>query len=221
MLLISRISMVIMVRGKMVNRSLKTKLPMGILWELLLILLATFLSVQSESVQHNIRVVGAVPTGTDSVELGHIPGSDCYRDLHLCIKIPGVTVFSCPLYFANTEGFVRPLSELGNVSNWSIASLIKNQSSSQMSRARQCLVLEFSSVMFMDSVSIKALKKALKCFIECARATQLSGTCGDSWKPAVIFQQTKGWLVVGIRGASCQACWELRLTKTCKGAQQY
>ncbi|KAJ8001630.1 hypothetical protein DPEC_G00171470 [Dallia pectoralis] len=30
-----------------------------------------------------------------------------------------------------------------------------------------------------------------------------------------------GWLVVGIRGASCQACWELRLTKTCKGAQQF
>uniref|UniRef100_A0A4W5PND3 Solute carrier family 26 member 6 n=1 Tax=Hucho hucho TaxID=62062 RepID=A0A4W5PND3_9TELE len=320
-LVVSAVSMVILVGGKMLNGLFKTKLPMPIPWELVLITLATFLSVQLElSGQHRVQVVGHIPTGLSppalpslaqakelfgpalslavvgfgftssmgrmfahkhgyamdssqdllaiglcntiggmfhcfavscslsrstvqesigvktqaagllsalmmltillkighlfeqlpiavlavvivvnlqgilgqfrevpvlwasdrldllvwvwcacyGILLGHIPGTDCYRDLHLYAEarpIPGVTVFSCsnPLYFANAELFFSSLRTVGRLHAMRRKLQLNpdniNQPLPQMSGARHCLVLEFSSVIFMDSMSIKALRK--------------------------------------------------------------
>ncbi|XP_014001797.1 solute carrier family 26 member 6 isoform X1 [Salmo salar] len=102
-----------------------------------------------------------------SAVLGHIPGTDCYRDLRLYAEarpIPGVTVFSCsnPLYFANAELFFSSLRKSVQRVQLENAALIENQPLPQMSGARHCLVLEFSSVIFMDSMSIKALCKVVE-----------------------------------------------------------
>ncbi|XP_023847616.1 solute carrier family 26 member 6 [Salvelinus sp. IW2-2015] len=101
-----------------------------------------------------------------SAVLGHIPGTDCYRDLRLYAEaspIPGVSVFSCsnPLYFANAELFFSSLRKSVQRVQLENAALIENQPLPQMSGARHCLVLEFSSVLFMDSMSIKALCKVV------------------------------------------------------------
>ncbi|XP_071227479.1 solute carrier family 26 member 6 isoform X5 [Salvelinus alpinus] len=101
-----------------------------------------------------------------SAVLGHIPGTDCYRDLRLYAEarpIPGVSVFSCsnPLYFANAELFFSSLRKSVQRVQLENAALIENQPLPQMSGARHCLVLEFSSVIFMDSMSIKALCKVV------------------------------------------------------------
>ncbi|KAK6307837.1 hypothetical protein J4Q44_G00211080 [Coregonus suidteri] len=102
-----------------------------------------------------------------SAMLGHIPGTDCYRDLHLYAEarpIPGVTVFSCsnPLYFANAELFFSSLRKSVQRVQLENAALIEIQPLAQMSGARRSMVLEFSSVIFMDSVSIKALCKLVE-----------------------------------------------------------
>ncbi|XP_055748770.1 solute carrier family 26 member 6 isoform X3 [Salvelinus fontinalis] len=102
-----------------------------------------------------------------SAVLGHIPGTDCYRDLRLYAEarpIPGVSVFSCsnPLYFANAELFFSSLRKSVQRVQLENAALIENQPLPQMSGARHCLVLEFSSVIFMDSMSIKALCKVVE-----------------------------------------------------------
>ncbi|XP_064779362.1 solute carrier family 26 member 6-like isoform X1 [Oncorhynchus masou masou] len=99
--------------------------------------------------------------------LGHIPGTDCYRDLRLYAEarpVPGVTVFSCsnPLYFANAELFFSSLRKSVQRVQLENAALIENQPLPQMQGARHCLVLEFSSVIFMDSMSIKALCKVVE-----------------------------------------------------------
>ncbi|XP_064779364.1 solute carrier family 26 member 6-like isoform X3 [Oncorhynchus masou masou] len=322
-LVVSAVSMVILVGGKMLNRLFKTKLPMPIPWELVLITLATFLSVQLDlSGQHGVQVVGHIPTGlsppalpslaqakqlfgpalslavvgfgftssmgrmfahrhdyaidsnqdllaiglcntiggmfhcfavscslsrstvqesigvktqavlavvivvnlqgilgqfqevpvlwasdrldllvwvftliftlifnldlglaaalalsmitvvyrtqlSHNAVLGHIPGTDCYRDLRLYAEarpVPGVTVFSCsnPLYFANAELFFSSLRKSVQRVQLENAALIENQPLPQMQGARHCLVLEFSSVIFMDSMSIKALCKVVE-----------------------------------------------------------
>ncbi|XP_052339021.1 solute carrier family 26 member 6 isoform X2 [Oncorhynchus keta] len=102
-----------------------------------------------------------------SAVLGHIPGTDCYRDLRLYAEarpVPGVTVFSCsnPLYFANAELFFSSLRKSVQRVQLENAALIENQPLPQMQGARHCLVLEFSSVIFMDSMSIKALCKVVE-----------------------------------------------------------
>ncbi|XP_029519954.1 solute carrier family 26 member 6-like isoform X2 [Oncorhynchus nerka] len=102
-----------------------------------------------------------------SAVLGHIPGTDCYRDLRLYAEarpVPGVTVFSCsnPLYFANAELFFSSLRKSVQRVQLENAALFENQPLPQMQGARHCLVLEFSSVIFMDSMSIKALCKVVE-----------------------------------------------------------
>uniref|UniRef100_A0A8C8HDN5 STAS domain-containing protein n=1 Tax=Oncorhynchus tshawytscha TaxID=74940 RepID=A0A8C8HDN5_ONCTS len=102
-----------------------------------------------------------------SAVLGHIPATDCYRDLRLYAEarpVPGVTVFSCsnPLYFANAELFFSSLRKSVQRVQLENAALIENQPLPQMQGARHCLVLEFSSVIFMDSMSIKALCKVVE-----------------------------------------------------------
>ncbi|XP_071020968.1 solute carrier family 26 member 6 [Oncorhynchus clarkii lewisi] len=102
-----------------------------------------------------------------SAVLGHIPGTDCYRDLRLYAEarpVPGVTVFSCsnPLYFANAELFFSSLRKSMQRVQLENAALIENQPLPQMQGARHCLVLEFSSVIFIDSMSIKALCKVVE-----------------------------------------------------------
>ncbi|XP_031649869.1 solute carrier family 26 member 6 isoform X2 [Oncorhynchus kisutch] len=102
-----------------------------------------------------------------SAVLGHIPGTDCYRDLRLYAEarsVPGVTVFSCsnPLYFANAELFFSSLRKSVQRVQLENAALIEDQPLPQMQGTRHCLVLEFSSVIFMDSMSIKALCKVVE-----------------------------------------------------------
>ncbi|KAJ8370165.1 hypothetical protein SKAU_G00101930 [Synaphobranchus kaupii] len=97
--------------------------------------------------------------------LGHIPGTDCYRDLRLYSKakqIPGVTIFSCsnPLYFANADMYFSSLSEAamrGREQN-----CVHECDLGQEARYRYCVILELSAVVFMDTVSISALHRVLQ-----------------------------------------------------------
>ncbi|XP_029911043.1 solute carrier family 26 member 6 [Myripristis murdjan] len=63
-LLVSAVSTVILIGGKMLNGHFKNKLPVVIPWELILIVLGTILSVQMDLAgQHGVQVVGHIPSG--------------------------------------------------------------------------------------------------------------------------------------------------------------
>ncbi|XP_057685943.1 solute carrier family 26 member 6 isoform X3 [Corythoichthys intestinalis] len=63
-LLVSVVSMVILIAGKMLNKHFKSKLPVAIPWEAILIVLGTVASVQLDLAgQHTVQVVGRIPSG--------------------------------------------------------------------------------------------------------------------------------------------------------------
>ncbi|KAI4874538.1 hypothetical protein NFI96_029013 [Prochilodus magdalenae] len=120
--------------------------------------------------------------------LGAIPGSDCYRDLRLYLKvkqIPGVTVFSCsnPLYFANTDVYFRSLREAVKTG------LKENNAVSppghQGAVPQHCVILELSGVCFMDSTSINMLRSVVEDF-EAVQILIFLATCPDA-----LFSQLK------------------------------
>ncbi|XP_036435005.1 solute carrier family 26 member 6 isoform X1 [Colossoma macropomum] len=120
--------------------------------------------------------------------LGVIPDSDCYRDVRVYLKVkqvPGVTVFSCsnPLYFANTDLYFRSLREAVKTG------LKENPTVSppgqQGAVSQHCVILELSSVCFMDSTSINMFRTVVEDFK--ARQTSLFlAACPDC-----LFSQLK------------------------------
>ncbi|XP_059190072.1 prestin-like [Centropristis striata] len=110
---------------------------------------------------------------SSTVVFGHIPGTDCYRDVGLYIEakqVPGVTVLSCssPIYFANSELLftqIRQTASREQKENPAAGVHTSNTSSSCLAKAwthTHCLVLDFSSVTFMDSVAMPALCKVVE-----------------------------------------------------------
>ncbi|KAM9342474.1 solute carrier family 26 member 6 [Pholidichthys leucotaenia] len=108
-----------------------------------------------------------------TVVLGHIPGTDCYKDVRHYLKakpVPGVTIISCssPVFFANTEVVFTKIRQAvsqgqkDNPAGLSDTTQTCDSSSAQTQTHSHCLVLDLSSVTFMDSVSIKAIGKAVQ-----------------------------------------------------------
>ncbi|KAL6119962.1 uncharacterized protein ACO6RY_04417 [Pungitius sinensis] len=108
--------------------------------------------------------------------LGRIPGTDCYRDVVLYTKakpVAGVTIlsYSSPIYFANSELVFTQIRQTvsrdqkENPAGVHTSSSSSSSSSSSLSssghtwRHTHCMVLDLSSVTFMDSVAMLALCK--------------------------------------------------------------
>ncbi|XP_041954802.1 solute carrier family 26 member 6 isoform X2 [Alosa sapidissima] len=69
-LIVSAVSMVTLVGGKVLNSYFKKHLPMPIPWELVLVILATILSWQLDLLgNYRVQVVGTVPTGLSAPSL--------------------------------------------------------------------------------------------------------------------------------------------------------
>ncbi|KAM4563682.1 solute carrier family 26 member 6 [Odontesthes bonariensis] len=110
---------------------------------------------------------------SSTMVLGHIPGTDCYRDVRVYLEakpVPGVTILSCPspVYFANSELVfteIRQKVSRGQKDNpvglHATTSTIAS-SSAQKHAHPYCLVLDLSSVTFMDSVAMMALCKVVE-----------------------------------------------------------
>ncbi|XP_041858950.1 solute carrier family 26 member 6 [Melanotaenia boesemani] len=105
--------------------------------------------------------------------LGHIPGTDCYRDVGVYLEakpIPGVTMLSCSssVYFANSELVfteIRQAMSRGQKENPAgvhTTTSTTTSSSTQKDTHSYCLVLDLSSVAFMDSVAMTALCKVVE-----------------------------------------------------------
>nr|XP_046253625.1 solute carrier family 26 member 6-like isoform X2 [Scatophagus argus] len=112
---------------------------------------------------------------SSTVVLGHIPDTDCYRDVELYTEakqVPGITILSCssPIYFANSElvfteirqTVSRDQTENPAGVHTASSSSSSSSSSAQTSTHTHCLVLDLSSVSFMDSVSMLALCKVVE-----------------------------------------------------------
>lgn len=114
---------------------------------------------------------------SSTVVLGHIPGTDCFGDMRLYAKakqVPGITIISCssPIYFANSELIFtkirqtvsryqkeNPTAEVHSAPSSSSSS--SSSSSAQTLTHTHCLILDLSSVSFMDSVATSALCKVV------------------------------------------------------------
>ncbi|XP_074537134.1 prestin [Halichoeres trimaculatus] len=110
---------------------------------------------------------------SSTVVLGRIPGTDCYRDVELyseAQQVPGVTLLSCssPIYFANSElVFTEIKQALSRTQSENPARGCSVDSSSVSISAQtwthtHCLVLDLSSVNFLDSVAMKSLCKMIE-----------------------------------------------------------
>uniref|UniRef100_UPI003AB087B3 solute carrier family 26 member 6 n=1 Tax=Centroberyx gerrardi TaxID=166262 RepID=UPI003AB087B3 len=96
---------------------------------------------------------------SSGVTLGRIPGTDCYRDVGLYTEVkqvPGVTIISCssPIYFANSELVFTEIRET--------VSRDRRGNPAVTPTHTHYLVLDLSSVNFMDSVSMTALCKVVE-----------------------------------------------------------
>ncbi|XP_054464391.1 solute carrier family 26 member 6 [Anoplopoma fimbria] len=108
---------------------------------------------------------------SSTVVLGRIPGTDCYRDVGLYTEakpVPGVTIlsYSCPIYFANSELVFTQIRQTVSLDKKENPAGVHTSSSSPSSSSSgqtwthtHCLVLDLSSVTFMDSVAMLALCK--------------------------------------------------------------
>ncbi|XP_070695156.1 solute carrier family 26 member 6-like [Pempheris klunzingeri] len=107
---------------------------------------------------------------SSSVVLGRIPGTDCYKDVGLYTEakqIPGVTTLSCssPIYFANSELLFTEIRQTVSRGQKEIPAevyTVTPSSSLSSSSAPHCLVLDLSSVNFMDSEAMTGLCKVVE-----------------------------------------------------------
>ncbi|XP_061688974.1 prestin-like isoform X3 [Syngnathoides biaculeatus] len=104
--------------------------------------------------------------------LGHVPGTDCYRDVQLYSEakmVPGVTIACCPcpIYFANSELVFTEITQLVSRAQKENPARVRTSvlsSSVQLLTDSHCLILDLSSVNFMDSMGMKALCKLVENF---------------------------------------------------------
>ncbi|XP_049436073.1 solute carrier family 26 member 6-like [Epinephelus fuscoguttatus] len=108
---------------------------------------------------------------SSTVVLGRIPGTDCYRDVGLYTeakRVPGVTIlsFSSPIYFASSEVVFTQIRQTVSCDQKEnpagVHTSSSSSSSAQTSTHTHCLVLDLSSVTFMDSVAMPALCKVVE-----------------------------------------------------------
>ncbi|XP_053705531.1 solute carrier family 26 member 6 isoform X1 [Synchiropus splendidus] len=105
---------------------------------------------------------------SSTLVLGQIPGTDCYRDVKLYAEakqVPGVTIMSCssPIYFANSELMFSEIRE--GVSRGVKENPAEDPSPSSfppLLTHTHYLVLDLSSVNFMDSAAMTALCKVVE-----------------------------------------------------------
>ncbi|XP_067251151.1 solute carrier family 26 member 6 isoform X3 [Chanodichthys erythropterus] len=118
-----------------------------------------------------------------SAVLGHIAGTDCYRDLEKyanALQVPGVTVFSScnPLYYTNADQTFTSLKQAvikGIKENPTV-----NPPDQQGAQSVQhCIILELSGVTFMDSVAMGTFKSVLQDF-ENTQTSFFCAACPDS-----------------------------------------
>ncbi|XP_028308171.1 solute carrier family 26 member 6 isoform X1 [Gouania willdenowi] len=109
---------------------------------------------------------------SSAAALGRISGTDCYKDTDLYLEakpVPGVTVLSCssPLYFANAELVSTAIrqkvceDQKENPAAYSTASSSSSSSVNLRPSHSHYLVLDLSSVTFMDSVGMTTLCKVI------------------------------------------------------------
>ncbi|XP_035761445.1 solute carrier family 26 member 6 [Neolamprologus brichardi] len=114
-LLVSLVSLVMLIGGKLLNERFKNKLPVAIPWELILIVLSTLLSVQMDLAgQHRVQVVGHIPSGLSPPALPSLSQS---RELFipaLSMALIGFSFLSAMgSMFANKHGYcVDPSQDL-------------------------------------------------------------------------------------------------------------
>ncbi|XP_061121606.1 solute carrier family 26 member 6-like [Syngnathus typhle] len=103
--------------------------------------------------------------------LGQIPGTDCYRDVQLYTEakmVPGVTIILCPspIYFANSELVFTEITQIMSHAQTENPIRVETSSSSSTDVPTQShsLILDFSSVSFMDTVAMTALCKLVENF---------------------------------------------------------
>lgn len=114
---------------------------------------------------------------SSTIVLGHVPGTDCYRDVGLYLEakpVPGVTVLSCssPLYFANTELVFTAIRQTVSCDQKNNPARVQSASSTVPSGCSSgsnptqthshCLVLDLGSVAFMDSAAMTTLCKVVE-----------------------------------------------------------
>ncbi|XP_055079331.1 solute carrier family 26 member 6 [Periophthalmus magnuspinnatus] len=125
------------------------------------------------------------------VILGQISDTGLYRDAKVFSQaklVPGVSVLSCPgsLYFVNSDlifSSVRETIKAMMVSpegqSTPLTSSSSSSSSSPSSPQTRSLVLDFSSVQFVDSVAMKALSKVME-EVESVGGTVVIAACSES-----------------------------------------
>nr|XP_057940763.1 solute carrier family 26 member 6-like isoform X1 [Doryrhamphus excisus] len=99
--------------------------------------------------------------------LGQIPGTDCYRDVELYAEaklVPGVTIISCPnpVYFANSELVFTEIRQIVSHAQKERSEVVQaslSSSSAQLMTRNHYLILDLSSVHFMDSVALTSICK--------------------------------------------------------------
>ncbi|XP_019718586.1 prestin isoform X3 [Hippocampus comes] len=97
--------------------------------------------------------------------LGQIPGTDCYIDVQLYNEakmVPGVTIILCPspIYFANSEMIFTEITQI--VSRAENENPPGDHTAAQLPTHGHSLILDLSSVSFMDSVAMTALCKLVE-----------------------------------------------------------
>ncbi|XP_077370958.1 prestin isoform X2 [Festucalex cinctus] len=127
--------------------------------------------------------------------LGQIPGTDCYKDVQLYTEakmVPGVTIILCrsPIYFANSELVFTEITEIVSGAQEEDPAGVRTSlmsCSAQAPTRSHSLILDLSSVSFMDSVAMTALCKLVKNF-EAQSLRVLLASCPDSLLSQLQYQ---------------------------------
>ncbi|XP_077400270.1 prestin isoform X2 [Vanacampus margaritifer] len=119
--------------------------------------------------------------------LGQIPGTDCYRDVQLYTQakmVPGVTIILCrsPIYFANSELVFTEITQIVRQAQEENPAGVRTpltSSSAQAPPRSHALILDLSSVSFMDSVAMTALCELVENF-EAQNVRVFLASCPES-----------------------------------------
>ncbi|XP_010764714.1 solute carrier family 26 member 6-like [Notothenia coriiceps] len=140
---------------------------------------------------------------SSTLVLGGIPGTDCYRDVGLYAEakqVPGVTILShsSPIYFANSELVFTQIRQ----------TVSRDQkenpapSSAETTTHTHCLVLDLSSVTFMDSVAKTGL-----CKKQCYLSSRLRVVYGTACSAPV--SSHRSIMLSSAASAPCPSLWRI------------